>query len=356
MGTLRLQSALHEIVDEDLPETSDLWPAVRERLKNPRHRPRFVRAVWPRWAPLTLVLAAALGTAAYVVITAVLDRAIRMDPSGSQYLAENGLVEKLDLSQTENGVTATVHWAYADANRVLIAYTIAHPADRESTSVTLTDEDGEALPSILGAYGYADNGLMGEVRSYDAGPVRGEQDVLRLRLHMEVSTFNLPKESPTPPPATVEPETGVSIVVLEPTQVGEPVATFDFQFSLPFHPAQAVTIGQVAEHLGIAITLVSAVIAPSDTRFDLCFTGLDPSIEWIPIVTLDTPGIDIHETSDVISGGSWLDGRCYRQDFGAPLADHPGAWKLTVVELVGDSPASQQIRIKGPWGFRFSVP
>ena len=355
MGTVRFKDALHTIVAEDLPETPDLWPAVRQHLANrPAHR--MLPIPRPGWAALALVLMLAFGTAAYAAITSILDRAVEMDPSGSQYLVENGLVAKLNLSQMDGDITATLEWAYADANRIVIAYTIAHPADRENTSVMLTDMDGTPLPTIMGGYGYAADGVMSDVQSYDASLIGDRPDVLQLRLHLEVSTFNLPDEMPSPPPATVDSETGASIVMLEPMEIGEPAATFDFDFSVPFHPGREVMIGQSVEDAGIGVTLERALIAPSDTRFDVCFTGLDPAYDWIPIFTLETSGISVRDSSNIISGGRWLDNRCYRQDFGGPLEDQRGTWRLMVTELVGERPGVRQIRVRGPWEFQFTVP
>lgn len=355
MGTARFREALHAIVAEDLRETRDLWPAVRKQIEKQPSTRRLLPIPRPGWAALAVVLALAFGTAAYAAITSILDRAVNMDASGSQYLVENGLVERLNLSQTDGDITATLEWAYADANRVVVAYTIAHPADRENTSVRLADEDGTVLPTIMGGYGYVENGLMGDVQSFDASLVQGGPDVLRLRLHLEVSTFNLPDETLTPPLVRVDPETGASIVVLEPMEIGAPAAVFDIPFSVPFHPGREVAIGQTVEDAGISITLERAVIAPSDTRFDLCFSGLDPAYDWIPVFTLETPEFSLRDSANVLSGGRWLDDRCYRQDFGGPLQDQSSGWSLNVTELVGERLGAQQARLRGPWEFRFRV-
>lgn len=356
MGTARFRHALHEIAAEDLATTDDLWPAVRKQVENQHPGRRLFLIAHPRWAVAVLILTLAFGTGAYAVITSVLDQAVQMDPSGSQYLAENGLVEMLHLSQTDGDITANLEWAYADANRIVIAYTVAHPGDLENTSVTLSSEDGLMLPTIMGGYGYVENGLMGDIRSYDASLVQGPQDALHLRLHLEVSTYDLPDEIPTPPSVTVDPETGASIVVLEPMEIGEPAAVFDIQFSVPLHPGREVAIGQMVEDAGISITLERAVIAPSDTRFDLCFSGLDPAYDWIPIFTLETPEFSLRDSANILSGGRWVDDRCYRQDFGAALQDQSGGWRLNVTELVGESLGVEQARVRGPWEFRFRVP
>lgn len=358
MGAERFRHALRAIVAEDLTETADLWPEVRKRAGKKPFARSPLQITRPGWGAAILVLTLAFGSVAYAAITSMLDRAVEMDPSGSQYLVENGLVERLNLSQTEGGITTTLEWAYADANRIVIAYTIAHPADRESTSVRLTDEDGTALADIMGGYGYVGDGLSSQVESFDASPVRGAPDSLGLSLHLEVSTFDLPEGTPSPPPVTVDPETGVGVAVLEPVEIGAPSAAFDFEFSVPFHPGREVEIRQVVEVSGIRAALEQAVVAPSDARFTLCFSGLDPAYQWIPLFSLKTPEVDLDDNAYILSGGQWVDDRCYQYDVGAPLQEHRGEWTLTVKELVGERLDLQpgQIRLSGPWGFRFLVP
>ena len=358
MKTERFQNALHSIVAEDLQDKTDLWPEVYARidLKTPERNP--LRITRPGWALVIFLLILTVGAVAYVAITSFMEQAVELDPSGSRYLVENGLVDNLNLSQTKNGITVTLEWAYADANRIMVAYTISHPSDRENTTTKLTLEDGTLIPPLVGSYGYVGDGLMSQVENFDASILRGEPDALQLRFHLEVSPFDLPEDVPTPILVTAGPEGDISSVMLEPIELTTPSAIFDFKFNVPFHSGRMVEIGEVTEKSGIHASLESAVIAPSDTRFFVCFSGLDPIYTWTPLFSLETPFLDPEDSVNLLSGGHWIDDCCYQYDISVPLEDHQGEWVLTVMEIVGEKLDSQreQIRIRGPWQFKFPIP
>jgi hypothetical protein len=252
----------------------------------------------------------------------------------------------------------TLDWAYADVNRIMVAYTISHPSDRENTTTALILEDGTLIPPWVGSYVYVGDGLVSQVENFDASILQGESDALRLRFHLEVSPFDLTEGIPTSILGTTEPEGDISGVMLEPMELVTPSAIFDFKFSVPFHSGRLVEIGEVTGQSGIHATLERAVIAPSDTRFVVCFSGLDPIYTWSLLFSFEIPLLDLKDSANLLSGGRWIDDRCYQHNIGAPLEDHQGEWVLTVTEIVGEKLDSQreQIRIRGPWQFKFSIP
>jgi hypothetical protein len=357
MKTKRFQNALRSIVDEDLQDKKDLWPEVRARIgTKPRGRkPLGIKR--PGWALVLFLLILIVGAVAYTSITSFMEQAVEIDPSGSSYLVENGLVENLNLTQTIEDITVTLEWAYADANRITVAYTISHPSDRENTTTALTLEDGTLIPHWVGGYGYVGDGLMSQVENFDASIIQGESDALRLHFHLEVSPFDLPEDVPTLILATAEPEGDVSSVMLEPMELTAP-STFDFEFSVPFLGGRTIEIGEVTEKSGIHASLESAVIAPSDTRFVVCFSGLEPIYTWTPLFSLETPLLDLKDNVNLLSSGRWINDRCYQHDIGASLEDHKGEWVLTATEIIGEKldPQREQIRIRGPWQFKFPTP
>jgi hypothetical protein len=357
MKTRRFQNALRSIVDEDLRDRKDLWPEVRARidLETPERKP--LRITRPPWALIIGCLILAAGTAAYAAITTFMEQAVELDPSGSRSLVENGLVDNLNLSQTINEITVTLEWAYADSNRIMVAYTISHPSDRENTTTALILEDGTLIPPLAGSYGYVGDGLMSQVENFDASIIRGEPDALQLLFHLEVSPFDLPEDVPTLILATAEPEGDISSVMLEPIELTAP-STFDFEFSVSFLGGRTIEIGEVTEKSGIHASLESAVIAPSDTRFVVCFSGLEPIYTWTPLFSLETPLLDLKDNVNLLSSGRWINDRCYQHDIGASLEDHKGEWVLTATEIIGEKldPQREQIRIRGPWQFKFPTP
>ena len=55
----------------------------------------------------------------------------------------------LDLQQTINGITVTVHWIYADAQQVLVGYTVRSADGRRHAprNIALVSADGQAFPA-----------------------------------------------------------------------------------------------------------------------------------------------------------------------------------------------------------------
>jgi len=314
-----------------------------------------------------------------------------------------------------DGVTVTLERAYADANRIVVGFTIKglNGQRYDARHLTLTDAAGTVFS---GMHGYGVTGQShilkvslppGEgayVLAFDAAPVEGAPAELDLRLVMEVvealppDAFKLP---PTPDSPPAEPPDSMVMEAL-PAPEGAIVGTFAFDFSVPFIPGRVAEVNQTVEAAGVAVRLERVVVTPSETRAILCFerpTG-EPR-EWMPITTLDAG--DKQDLSGIVKplmGATWyvLSGRlrfkpdgsinavdeteqegCYCYSFLASLQDQRGEWTLTVTELVGEDidrlesqilrqadsavvsvdaaeAAEFQTRLAGPWVFRFRVP
>jgi hypothetical protein len=62
-----------------------------------------------------------------------------------------GLAQKYELSQTLDGVTVRFERAYADANTVLVGFTISGPSSNYYTEgMELTTSDGQVIPGMFG--------------------------------------------------------------------------------------------------------------------------------------------------------------------------------------------------------------
>jgi hypothetical protein len=368
MRERRLRQALQDIAAEAVREPADLWPKIQAQITSRPRQRRLVPASGMGWIVLGLILVLAFSTVAYAAITSFLDRAVQMDPHGSQFLIEQGWVEELELSQTTKGITVTLNWAYADVNRIVIAYTVKHSGDRCQSSLSLTDNHGSDFPPILGGYGYHGDGLSGQVLSFDAGSMYSAPERLDLRLKVQVSPFDLPNENPTPTAAIPDSETGAAFAEAQPMRVNPPEATFEFDFTVPFHPGRDIEVRQSQQAAGLEVTLEQVTLAPSDARFRFCFVGLDPDAEnWTPLLTLQAGTDWADEREWVLQGGRWVGESCYEHHFAAPLQEQPGTWTVTITEMIGDkrmasnsengpSYTYQQIRIRGPWTFQFHAP
>ena len=380
---------LQEIAEQEVPASVDLWPAIRARVQ-PRRRSSRWAQLMPNtrlgWAFMALVLCLAFGAVAYAVVP-VVSRLFQQE-AGLRHVEQANLVQELNLSQTVDGVTVTLERAYADANRIVVGFTIKAPHGQryDAHHLTLTDAAGAVFS---GMHGYGVTGQSdilkvslppGEgayVLAFDAAPVEGAPAELDLRLVMEVREFVLPLDAPEPPPTPISPpdEPPASMVVEAlPVPEGAIVGIFTFDFSVPFIPGRVAEVNQTIEAAGVAMYLERVVVTPSETRAYLRFDSPSGEVEWwMPIAMLQAPGEDGKSYAGYV--GSYGPAS-YQYGFLAPLYDRQGEWTLTVTEVAGtdigglesrinrqaDSAvvsvdaAEFQTRLAGPWVFRFRVP
>lgn len=373
---------LEEIAEQAVPAHLDLWPSIRARLQ-PEQRPsRWAHALPATrlgWAFLILTLFLAFGAAVYAVAP-ILSRVFQME-AGLQYVEQANLGQEVDLSQTIDGITVTLQRVYADANRIVVGYSVKGPEylpDNHTLGparVTLTDAAGIVFPESVG-YGVTGQSDILQVSlrpregvyvsTFDASSVEGEPAALDLHLVMDVETNVVP--TPVPPTPGVYADRGP----LEPVTPVARTGPFTFDFSLPFIPGRTLELQRTVEAAGIAVRLERVVVTPSETRAILCFDPPDgKSEEWLPVVTLSTAGRKAYiagpgaeqiynlNGSAITTVGRIGEGTCYRYSVLAPLDDQSGEWMLTVTELVGFDPGykpGEQKRLAGPWVFRFRLP
>jgi hypothetical protein len=383
---------LQELAEQEVPASLDLWPAIRAQVQSRRRSSRWAQ-LRPNtrlgWALLALALFLAFGAVAYAVVP-IVNRLFRQE-AGLRHVEQANLVQELNLSQTVDGVTVTLERAYADANRIVVGFTIKDPNGQryDAHHLTLTDAAGTVFSGTLG-YGVTGQsdilkvslppGEGADVICFDAAPVEGAPAELDLRLVMEVVEALPPaalEPSPTPASPPAEPP---MVVVLEPLPTPEEeaiVGPFTFDFSVPFIPGRVADVNQTVEAAGVAVRLERVVVTPSETRAYLRFDSPSGEAEWwMPIAMLQAPGEDGKSYAGYM--GSYGPAS-YQYGFLAPLYDRQGEWTLTVTELgytdierleaqilrqadsvvvlVDAAEAAEfQTRLDGPWVFRFRVP
>jgi hypothetical protein len=392
MKEQQVTQILQEIAEQEVPASLDLWPAIQARVQPRRRSSRWAQlmpATRLGWAFMALVLCLAFGAVAYAVVP-VVSRLFQQD-AGLRQVEQANLVQELNLSQTVDGVTVTLERAYADANRIVVGFTIKGPNGQryDARHLTLTDAAGTAFSGMVG-YGVTGQsdilqvslppGEGADVICFDAAPVQGAPAELDLRLVMEVREFVLPLDAPEPPLNPISPpdEPPASMVVEAlPVPEGDILGLFTFEFSVPFIPGRVAEVNQTVEAAGVAVRLERVVITPSETRAYLRFDWPSGEVEWwMPIAMLQAPGEDGKSYAGYV--GSYGPAS-YQYGFLAPLYDRHGEWTLTVTELVGEDidrlesqilrqadsavvlvdaaeAAEFQTRLAGPWVFRFRVP
>jgi hypothetical protein len=200
-----------------------------------------------RLSPLVrvgLVLLAIFALAGTVYATSpVFHKLFQMDPR-LQAIDPTQMGQKLDLSQTQDGVTAHLPWAYADDNRVLVGIVMSTEDGKrfDPSGLQLTDEAGNIYPFdfAYGVVGHSD--LLGVdlpdgegdyiyAFSIPAGIPEGQDLALTLRVEAEELIVKVQVPSiPTPMEegSMINNETEV----LEPLPIGQHVGPFEFYFTV----------------------------------------------------------------------------------------------------------------------------
>lgn len=359
--------SLQQIAANNIPDDVNVWPAVQQRVSSRQAR-TVARRMLPTtrlgWATFAFMILLPVG----LVLSSTLRDMYLQGDAALLYIEREGLNEHLDLQQTVNGFTFDLQRVYADANRIVIGYTVSgdlrETKNRQfSTSLDLLDADGNRIPG--GAMTFDDearDGIMEAVVSFD--PSGMEQ--LPETLH---AVIDLGRSEPTSDPGQWS---------------GQKVASASFDFPLPARANTArrvVDVNQTVEANGIALTLEQIRVSPTTAVASVC--GVDPAADkltdWVTFGTLATkPNGSDQVEKDPSDMGSKTD--CQKIRFYAPhFYTRGGKWTLMVTKLFGTDPVLWQAQeqafakanaegrvlrqspdtsrtITGPWTFRFTVP
>ncbi|CAA9514191.1 MAG: hypothetical protein AVDCRST_MAG12-3391 [uncultured Rubrobacteraceae bacterium] len=353
--------------------STDLWPAVRERVRaaptrEPRPAPLPRRGI-PGRSRLRLVCAAALaalmlaGGAAYAGggIGDALDRVFdRTVPT----VHVRDLATPVNEERTREGATVSIDRVYADTGYVAVAYSVegrdAFARRNGVRPIDLSDwlrlhgsqeagggagaDSGYAIADALwqgwapGAREPAppEGSTVGAVL-FEApeGLDAGEGRRFRAEVYFDGPTGRVQKNG-----------------ALEVERVGRP---FLLDFEVPVREAPTIEVDQTVESGGVPITLTEVVNSPAGTRAYLCFDPPEGRYDW-PLVKTGLFGrgrladAPVHHT-----GGGALREGCATYKFDDTLYDKPGMHSLTITELhAGDQDVGGSVQ--GPWRFRFEVP
>lgn len=245
MNKQQFQETVHELAAQAVPANLDLWAAIRERVALRSHRTlraRLIPATRLGWLGLALASLFIFSITAYAtgpVISRLLqgdERLKHVDLSSSQ---------PLDLSQTIDNVTLTMQWAYADANYVLIGYTIRSSDGRrfDPFDDALTSSTGIPF-QWQGRYGITGHSYIlqvtlppGEgtfVDIYNSiADLLTESNTLSVHFTVYASELVLSPTQDFTLTTEATTKTGVAQVQLEPTSGGVIIGPFTFDFTIP---------------------------------------------------------------------------------------------------------------------------
>ncbi len=237
MENRELRQILHQIAVQAVPSNCDVWPVLRERLLAQPHcksRVRLLPVTRLAWLGFALVVLFVFGTTAYAA-RLWFQRLFEKDER-LQHI-DLSLRQSLNLSQTVEDVTVAVEWTYADADWVLVGYTIRTSDGKrfDPYHETLTEKAGIALP-WQGTYG-----VTGQSDVLKVTLPAGEGDYVAIFDNVSASQlldvrFEVyAQEIVLPSTQTVQPavETTQTAVTLAPTPVGRTVGPFTFDFHIP---------------------------------------------------------------------------------------------------------------------------
>jgi hypothetical protein len=311
-------------------------PAVPSRL---RAAPPLIvrRNIYPGWRWTRTALVAALAIFALVGATYValpLLQQLWVSDRGLAHVANAGLVRDVDAAQTIDGVTVHLQRAYADANRVVVGYTVEFPKSVRSNDsgatpmvgeVTLTDADGRQYRGVTSMFA-GTSALGAQSLSFEGpGIASAPRDTTYTLSIAKVFSGTTPGATPT---GSFYPDAHSGPWV--------------FNFTLATVPARVVTPSVAFTSGDLSLAFTRIVVAPSATRFDYRLTRSGTAVTGTLFLIANGRPLQT-------AGQCGSDGQCFVTT--EPLYD-TDVLRLDAVLIIPDAPgpegAPAQRRIDGP--------
>jgi len=339
--------------------------ALREQAKVPEQRRilhagnyRFPVRVPRRLAFVVIVLVSILIlTSTAVARIPLLNQALSWYDTITQQTMHHQFGQTVNMSQSACGFTTTIQRIYADANDVVIGYTIKGPTARRfiggfNISPIVTDSQGITYPMLGGGGTGTFNNETGNVLNFDAGGTTNHPKILELHFTAPVITTteqidNLSHrfaacETYRPLRKDEVPQS-LDYTRMRAVTIQGP---FTFDFTVPFSSGHEVDLKQVVESGGTKVTLERVVVTPIETR--LYVFGVTQATDVNLVINGQT----------TLMSGSWSPRKglvVYTDN--DPLYDQHGTWKVIITSrpdlakyTVGGAP------VGGPWVFSFRMP
>jgi hypothetical protein len=312
------------------------------------------------WLPHRL----SMGVTLLVVIVCLVAAGYAMAPilqqafhshTGTGAILSRNLGKPIDASRTIEGFTVAVKHVYADANQIVIGYTITGPRGRTFNNIMawgdydpgpghpvarspfLTDTRGNALNGGLGGEqpGIQD-GTVAQLLSYDGVGIGSNATEIQVRLTIgKLSAYERLGENR-----------------FRDVTVNGP---FEFDLTIPVERGRVADLHQVVEVGGTPATLERVVTTPTGTRVSL--RGVGPNAE--AQLTVDGVTYKLQPPDGLALPTRWSTDSQWEYITGTSLQDKHGTWLLVVkpglpVPAHVD-PAGTRVT-GGPWTFHFVVP
>lgn len=371
-----LPEKMTQLAAEQIPTKTNLWPAIADQLGQSSAKFSFKKsrpALRLSSALLALAALLAFSAVAYGIAPALI-RLFETEP-GTSYIFQKGLGKELKLTRTSGTTRVTLEHAYADANRIVLAFSV-EGGPRKNIDVIakeLRDEQGNSYRSMR-AFGDGEQQTRFTVMHFEtASGLKGKRTELKLHAEIVPHYFNQIGEN--------GPNVKLESVELAPVE---------FDFTVPYVTGTELAINQTVKDKGVAITLEKLIISPSGTR--LFFSSSSPDVgdvkisRWTPLVDIDANGqaASMNMSFSTPRPSPLLPDATEKLTWEglsvSPLSEKTGQWQVRVKELVGfkeinpeelgckavenggsagcllsgEASANTQIRIAGNWTFKFN--
>jgi hypothetical protein len=323
----------------------------------------------PRSIGLIAVVVASLFAIAGVAYATVPALSRVFDMGAAHSVLSQSLGTRVNQSQTVAGYTMTVERAYADANRVLIAYTIRPPAGAQRQwnltpdNLKVVTASGVQLPD-RGYVVASDTGQPdATLQMFDAAGITDDPKEIHLRLTVPWidGMEDLPASSPAGTGTGLPTAGAYGSIATDPANrpngVQDPYVhdfrvfgPLSFNITVPFIPGDEVRPHQQVAAGGTTLTLERVVVSKTETRAYV--RGLTPTQSHYIGAALSGDGW----TDEKIDGGNeatWYSNGMTVFSYLGSFTDRHGAWTLTVKSLDSGvrTPAPA-----GTWTFHFTAP
>ncbi len=208
----------------------NLWPEIRRRLATQTPGRAVRRSFRVQWATGVIVAALVIGTGVYAG-SSLLKGAYEINPAW-QRAAENS--HPVHLTQTQDDCTVTIEQVYADAELVVIGFTVQSSAGMSVApgDAWLTTDDGTVLPRLDGG-GYAapESRTTSWLLSFDPSAMAAMPSELRARLTLKLSGVVV-EDGAGPTAQPMEAEGEAQAFMLSPIKA-TPYGPFTFELVVP---------------------------------------------------------------------------------------------------------------------------
>jgi len=252
----------------------------------------------PIAAAAALVAALAIVGGVYAAVATLGDQAL-LGNGGTRQIVASDLGRSLDLSRRACGFTVTLNRVYADAQRIVIAYTVVGPAGRTfgigtpvgmgDVEPTLTTAGGDQFESGgVDVAGIAPDVVMGhakgQILSYGARtvlvhgvprPYHAGLGPLALQLTIPAIQLNEYGHGPWPTTPACEAHGNTTPDRATGTRYRgvEVTGPFTYAITAPVAPTRTITAHEVERSGAATITLTGVEVTPSNVRVSLRASG-----------------------------------------------------------------------------------